>query len=226
MKESKKINIFDIVIIVCTIISMLVSFFAFYISKKTYDLNIVENIKITANHLRENYNTSIFCSIDSFNLLITKWDVCVINNSNKNIAITDYQILNNSMNYPKKYNLINPSSIDCTDSTKLILPFTLEPGKSKRILIEIGIPLNNQIYNVIESKFSNIRDIKMKDLIDTLSLLKTDIFGDNVIPVIYEKDIIGLRDKNFSKNEQTFSLIFETANDKVFTKEMSIYEYN
>lgn len=165
---------------------------------------------------------------NSTGILSSYWKVFLSNNSDKDISIIKYNLLqaSDNENSPVSYSHMDQGlyTVEDNDVKPLLLPITIQSGETIPVVIKIGVIMNPEIYRLVIDKFGEQEQYEMQDIETFLRKEhETDIYGNPIkqtVAGIWEYpsfDII---------KEQVFGFSFETARGTQTTGLASWYVYS
>ena len=107
------------------------------------------------------------------------------------------------------------------------LPFTLDVGGSKRVLMRVEVNINKKVYAILKSELDIGKAYGYQDLLKVLSNHSIDIFGNEVTYSVQGngdslRDYIILYSDIENRNKQTLKVEFKTSRGGVFSSKIDI----
>ena len=213
-----------------SVFALLISAISLCFSVYSYKESQVERLNIIANSfINENYQTKI--SLIGHRVVIPiYWDMLLINNSEKTISITDFNVKSNRKDeadissYFEKYIL---SNIEDFDKNKLNLPIILNSGESLKIYIRFSVLCGKEASLVLEKKnglasaqLKKGKLINIDDIQSQLAEKEIDLF-DNKIKTNRNDRISSMEIEIINRPE--FKISFITGKGGVFEKYGELY---
>ena len=201
-------------------ISVVVSIFALIFSKKAYQLSQREDLTVSIHRVQADYETELIkIGLPGYPaVLLTYWECVLTNNNDKSLSILDYAVEQKAEDYPARYpHMIRGLFISREKSLKL--PLVIEPGKSAKFLLRLGLTIDPKAYEIIDQSFLLLPQ-KTKFLIETLmehlAEKGIDFYGNSIEPIWDQHQMIGLRIPFENRKEQFFIITFKTGRGNYF----------
>lgn len=165
---------------------------------------------------------------DSTGILSSYWKVFLSNNSDKDISIIKYNLLeaSDNVNAAISYSHMDQGlyTVEENDVKPLLLPITIQSGETIPVVIKIGVIMNPDVYRLVINKFAEQEDYEMQDIETFLRKEhETDIYGNRI-----KQTVAGIWEyPSFDTiKEQVFGFSFETARGTQSTGLASWYVYS
>ncbi len=212
---NKKGN-FDRIIIVSFLI-LISSFLAYQYFQKVQLAK--ENLSIIIDRRHGNFKTEI--SDTTPNSIGCWYDITLINNSNEPISIVHYQPhpIGKRMVIGKGYGLFYKENHKHVD-----YPMELEPKKSIKFELKIGLNLSSKAYEVIKAKFTNLENLQFEEVVRAVNMNKMDLFGNKVI---YEASPDGWYHSSIDQkniHQTLYYLNFKSSSGQEFKAKLGYYQ--
>lgn len=143
-------------------------------------------------------------------ILPVNYEIMLANNGENTVSIFSYDLWQLDNQKPIQFSYLNNGLYEKNEL--LELPITIEPGKSRKITIKLGIQVKDFVYNILKEEFKEGESINFNRIQETLLSKNTDLFGNKV-----EKNTNNLYSTDL-KNENTYKLSFTTSKGTTFEK--------
>lgn len=152
---------------------------------------------------------------DILGIVPINYELIIANNGENTVSIISYDLWQIASQGPVQFSNLKNGIYEKNDM--LEFPLTIEPGKSRKITIKVGIPIKDFVYNILEKEFEEGKPVNFSTLETTLLTNNTDLFGNRVVKNsnnIYSTDL---------SNEMTYKLSFTTSKGTTFEKHFNTY---
>jgi hypothetical protein len=224
MDKTKKKRIlelifFKIIPLCISITALIFSFFAFGIKQK-------EDVKVSVKREYSNYKTDIIkIENDPKNpaMLKVKFNVLLINNSERTVSISEYEIKEVTDNEIVDYGKNICGIYFKNSNEKAELPFSIASGQSKKLRIILGLKIAQNPFEILKKKLKNLSDNSTQDIYKILLDNKTDIYG-NELQLMFQNDS-AIAYKFYYENlkKQNLILSIKTLRNNTFTTTFGYY---
>jgi len=178
-----------------------------------------ENLSIIIDRQHGNFKTEIS---DTTPKSIGCWyDITLINNSYEPISLVHFQPhpIGKQIIMGKGYGLFYKANHKHVD-----YPIELEPKKSIKFELKIGLNLSPKAYEVIKDKFPDLENLQFEQAVRAVNINEMDLFGNKVI---YEESPDGwyhasLDQKNI--HQTLYYLNFKSSNGTKFKAKLGYYQ--
>lgn len=111
------------------------------------------------------------------------------------------------------------------------LPFTLDVGESKRVLMRVEVNIDKKVYAILKSELDIGKAYGYPDVLKILSNHSTDIFGNEVTYSVQGngdsfRDYIMLYSDSENRNKQTLKVEFKTSRGEMFSSKIDILHFS
>jgi hypothetical protein len=200
---------------ITSLVSVLIASMALIVSAKAYLKQYKEDLKISSFKSRRPYK--IAYTIKSKDdpkqqlYLVTEWECVIINNGHNTVAITNFRVPEhekfNVIEFPDKIYKIKIATTETESWGEIIqvyknvytlspdeeipLPIEIEPGKSARFKIKIGLPIHRKCQEMVQEELNadRIGDNTL-EIFSFLQQNKLTIFGpmiiDKFVPITFK----------------------------------------
>ena len=147
---------------------------------------------------------------DVLGIVPINYEIILANNGENTVSIISYDLWQIGNQGPVQFSHLKNGIYEKDDI--LEFPLTIEPGKSRKITIKVGIQIKDFVYNILNEELEEGKPVNFKKLETILLSQNTDLFGNNVVKNnnnIYSTDLT---------NEKTYKLSFTTSKGTTFEK--------
>src|SRR6185503_18965182 len=146
-------------------LAFIISAGSLYFSYYTYTQSNKENISVIATPVTYNYVTHVEPTIG---ILTTQWVIVISNNGDKTSSIVQYRLFQlNKDNNRAWYSDMDQGIFD-ENGQRISLPIDIESGKSRKIILKLGIWLNTEAEEVLKSTHFKKGNVAIQTIRDTL----------------------------------------------------------
>jgi len=217
-----------------TLIGLLISIIALYLSyssysynvnkDKTYNMEVIDTIltSIGTEHAPQ-YKKHIDPLLDSSSEIPQYYNIIVSNNSHTKSSIVDckvFQIVNGEKVYFS--NLVEGIYINEKEQQMINFPFTLDAGESMSISLKLNFFINKSVDEIIQKKYSYDTRIVFNDLKKYLYENNKDIYGNDIEVQFYDDNTYLATTKNSAGEYPVYLVEFTTSKSNKFRKIIGI----
>ena len=207
------------------ILPFVISIIAITLSIITFTEKHREVLKISVTRNYSNYKTDIIKVENDKKYparVKMKFNILLINNSEKPVTIRSYKLEevkeNGLENYGKNVcGLINKRG------ENIEFPFSIDPYKSKRLEITIGLKVAKGSYDILMKNFKSPLQIPIRDIEKTLLENGTDIYGNEIKVMVKGENTSAYGYYKDFMDKQNFILSFKTIRKNVYSTVFSLY---
>lgn len=161
--------------------ALLLSLITLGYSMWRHHIEVSESLSFDVIQRADDYDVSFqSASIREYSGIIeTQWVATLANNGSVPINIYDYEVLALSKKGKWSYSGLN-LGLTTLDGQPLSFPLSIDAGFATPIIIKVGYPLKDLVYNIISTKVDANRNIKISNLKKLLAEEGWDIWGNKI----------------------------------------------
>jgi len=157
------------------------------------------------------------------NIVSVPFQIVISNIGASTVSIVDYNIRTSTIeNKEIYYSELNGGFIAADSNERLILPITIEPGKSFKARLIVGVNFGDKAASILKQQFEEKHVVPVSILSNILAQNSIDFFDNEVVPIRSGDRVVGWQMKSFEK-EQLFYITLKTARNNEFHGIISWY---
>jgi hypothetical protein len=200
-------------------LALIVSAGSFYFSWYSYNKSNIEDISIIATPNGMNYKT--YLSPNS-SILPVEWVAIISNNGDKTSSIVNYSINQIRDNGNEAWFAGLDQGVFDESYRPLSFPIDIESGKSKKIILRVGIWQNSSVRRIFHNAGFDSKSIKAYTLRDTLFKHSIDLYGNKVEAQFLNDSLFSAKWPD-GTNTDLYKLSLKTARRFNFDADLTLY---